>query len=181
MDPMTAATASAGRAAGTLLAKSLQQNGRIRLGGREERRIVYAHFQVCVIRTFNNGYWLSGSSAFTSGAKALVQRAFDDLRALDEAEAELMLVGNARPVALGVKLRAAATAMDVRRKPGHRVNARVVDEYEVALAGFIRACREDLWYLPQWWQIWRPVWWRIRWEAGRERRKVMREVRAGAE
>ncbi|WP_413754906.1 hypothetical protein [Streptomyces sp. MMBL 11-3] len=39
-----------------------------------------------------------------------------------------------------------------------------------AQAGFIDTVRQDLQYLPRWWQIWRPVWWSVRVRAWRRKR-----------
>lgn len=181
MEPMTTAiTTAAGRAAGTAATKALlQRNGRVRLGGREERRIVYAHFQVCAIRLHNSLDDLARTAFLPFSGKAkLNDRVLHELREIQEAMAELTMVGNARPVVLGAGLLVASTSMDIRRRPSHKRNAGIGKAHDDALAAFIAACREDLWYLPQWWQIWRPAWWSARWSSYRTRVAEKKEIKA---
>lgn len=182
MDPMSALTAGAGRAAGTVLAKAFQPAGRIRLGGREERRLVYAHFQACAIRMYGSAtdqtqFTKWGHAFFWRGQRRARERTSVALEAFYEAMAEFALVGNARPLDAGVDLFAAACCVNTDYPLDHRKNRDVEADFYKALDGFVLACREDLLYLPAWWQVWRPAWWKVRWESWRQRRRAKRESR----
>ncbi|MFE0142192.1 hypothetical protein [[Kitasatospora] papulosa] len=184
MEPMAAVTTTAGRAAGTLLAKAFQQGGRLRLGGREERRIIYAHFQACSIRMYNHLEDLSETRSWGNifslwyGERRARDRAVGTFRELQEALMELGLAGNAQPVDVGIKLFEAATAPNTKYSLSHKKNKGVEDAFYDALGNFLDACKEDLWYLPQWWQIWRPAWWKVRWEARTERREELKKAKS---
>ncbi|MET9702303.1 hypothetical protein ACIBCC_07640 [Streptomyces griseus] len=182
---MSALTSAAGRAAGTLAVRALQRDGRIRLGGREERRIVYGHFQLCAFRVFDAAddvarsfRWYRVTTLWIGGYFA-ARRALVGLREMEEAFAELALVGNAKPVAAAVDLFNAAIGLDLKYSADHKKNAGARKAYLDAQAAFVKAAREDLWYLPQWWQVWRPAWWGARWRSLRGQRKAKRDLKSG--
>ncbi|WP_237498241.1 MULTISPECIES: hypothetical protein [unclassified Streptomyces] len=189
MEPIsTAFTSAAGRAAGTLATKAFQRGGRVRLGGREERRFVYAHFQVCAIRMYDQRQelvlshsWMDGLAFFYFAIKR-ARRANEFLRDLQVATAELSLVGNEGPVAAGARLYNASLAPDPFLGVKHSKNVAAAREFNTALVIFVQACKEDLWYLPQWWQVWRPAWWGVRWRSyrsrGVEKKRIKEERKA---
>ena len=157
------------------------------MGGREERRMVYAHLQACAIRAFDSsrelalkGGWANARNLW-SGKRKAREGAVAAARELLEAASELVLVGNAGPVTAGMDLFVAASSVNTDHSPDHKANEGVDGAFYEALDKFIEVCKEDLWYLPQWWQIWRPAWWGVRWESRKERRNAKRGRRAEAE
>lgn len=176
VEPIGAAASGLGRAAGTALGKAFVANGRTRLGGREERRAVYAHFQSCVINAFVATYrhcewaYLRYTPLFYASQRKSADRALDAHAAMQDALAELMLVGNDKPRRAGFEAALAVVAVDIRRGPRARVNTANAEEFWGHVEAYVEACQEDLWYLPRWWQIWRPAWWSARWRSVRTRR-----------
>ncbi|MFD7858322.1 hypothetical protein ACFV6B_29175 [Streptomyces microflavus] len=186
MEPMSALTAAAGRAAGTAAMRAFQRDGRIRLGGREERRIVYGHFQLCAFRVYSGRSDLARASrwpymvTFWIPASFALRRTTLAQRELDEAFAELTLAGNTDPVAAGTRLFHAAIGMNLDYDPDHSKNAGVQRKFLNARDEFVEAARQDLWYLPQWWQVWRPAWWGVRWRSLKGQRRAKREHKSGS-
>lgn len=171
VEPMSAAAAGLGRAAGAALGKAVRPSGRIRLGGREERREVYAHFQSCVINTFMSMYrhtewaYLRYTPLFHAAQHRSADRVLDAQAAMQDALAELLLVGNDKPRQAGFEAAMVAVAVNVKRGPKARMNSEKVTEFWDCVTLYVEACQEDLWYLPRWWQLWRPAWWSTRWRS----------------
>ncbi|WP_329138121.1 hypothetical protein [Streptomyces sp. NBC_00670] len=181
VEPMSAAASGLGRAAGTALGKSFQANGRTRLGGREERRAVYAHFQSCVINAFVAMYrqsewaYLRFTPFFYASQRQSADRVLNAHAAMQDALAELMLVGNDKPRQAGYEAALVVVALNVRRGPGSRVNKERANEFWERMEEYVEACQVDLWYLPRWWQLWRPSWWSARWQSMKVRRAARKE------
>ncbi|MFD8810286.1 hypothetical protein ACFV23_01970 [Streptomyces sp. NPDC059627] len=133
--------------------------------------MVYAHFQSCVINAFGAMYrhteWahLRYTPFFPTAQRRSADRAVDAHAAMQDALAELLLVGNDRPRRIGVDAALAAVSVNVKRGPKAAVNVAKAIEFWELMELYVEACQEDLWYLPQWWQLWRPAWWGTRWSS----------------
>lgn len=158
----------------------IKPNTRMRLGGREERRIVYQHYVQCAVRAHRaildfSGLWRLVTVRWRADAKA--ERAMAQARdALNEATVELFLVGNASVVDAGANVSAALRRFVFHRSKDAQVNQEASRHFWSALDTFVIACQKDLYYLPRWWQVWRPAWWGVRWRALSRRREVRREL-----
>jgi len=184
VEPLSVGASSLAKAVGSVVTKQLQSKGGVRLGSKDERRQVYARFQEAVTEAYTavsavhleqrlhtvwlgNGRWpvsfrpwaasKAGGTALATlrGVHSEVLRAYLDLR----------LVANPAP------LRAADHVLDRLNELldlGLGVKA---EDLAVAASGiaeaqreFVDVCRDDLWYLPKWWQVHKGGWWtRKRW------------------
>lgn len=182
VDPLSAAASGASRALAGAATKRLASRSGTKLGSRDERRHVYARFQEAAVESM--GWAQRGRlqvrtlSPWWMGPVA--QRAMADQTHLVTTEllkayAELRLVANPAPLEAGERLLTAvqglADVVTVRSDEEFWGAASVVGE---ALRAFVEACRDDLWYLPRWWQVYRVVWWTTRAEDRKRRREVRR-------
>lgn len=168
--------------AGSALGKSLSGR-RVRLGSRDERRRVYGNFIRAVwefegtTRQYSDGLIASVfQTSYMRRRKYEAHRmAATDVRA---ATAELLLVAD---VEISNRANAVLEVLEgyslVHGMSSPR-NVRAHQEYAAAFAEFVTACQWDLWYLPRWWQVWRPAWWQARWGAFRDRMVGRKERRA---
>jgi hypothetical protein len=163
------------------MAKALAPAGRTRLGGRDERRAVYRNFQSCVITAFASHVRLTEwryvrftPFAFRSRLAA-ADRAVEAHAAMQDALADLLLVGNDKPRQAAVATALAIQDINLNRSPASRGNKAAAVRFWDELESYIEACQEDLWYLPRWWQVWRPTWWSARWKSLRKRRRRQNE------
>ncbi|MFE1442979.1 hypothetical protein [Streptomyces sp. NPDC058739] len=99
----------------------------------------------------------AGRSALVrlSGVQAELLQAYLDLR----------LVANPDPLQAADRVldrMNEVLELDVGVAPAERFAA--TNQVAEAQREFVDVCRDDLWYLPRWWQVWRsvPAWWRSR-------------------
>ncbi|MEU5239732.1 hypothetical protein ACH4UR_25255 [Streptomyces lydicus] len=169
VDPGAAAASAATRSLVQVVTKRLVSKGGTRLGGREERREVYRRFQDALIEASTLGKtWrletqLGGFFMSTRRRRVLQSQLNEQTAEVLKAYAELRLVANPEPLAKGDD---ALTAVMDSLGTVTDADADKVDASDVrvgaALREFTDACRDDLWYLPRWWQIHRriPLWWK---------------------
>lgn len=182
VDPISVAGSSAAKALTSIVTKQLQSKGGVRLGSKDERRQVYARFQAAatdantVLMTvlleqrlhtlwFGKRRWpvtFRPSAAYRAGSEGVSQLAHARGELL-QAYWDLRLVANPAP------LQAAHAVMDrldaaLSHGPG-ATDAQLI----AATSGVVEAqreftdvCRDDLWYLPKRWQVYRPAWWSAR-------------------
>ncbi|MEV6678607.1 hypothetical protein AB0N09_17360 [Streptomyces erythrochromogenes] len=171
VDPVSAAAAAAARTAVSSVSRKLLTRTAPRLGGRDERRAVYARFQHALAEGVSFAQYLRIERQF--GPQFMAQRTRRELAMkvherqteLLQAYLEMRLVGNAEPVA------AADEVMDKTSAVLDKISSSD-EEFQAAIAeamamqrDFTDVCRADLWYLPQWWQLYRGAWWksRVKW------------------
>ncbi|MEV5688630.1 hypothetical protein AB0L68_36540 [Streptomyces sp. NPDC052164] len=169
-DPVSAGASAAAKAIATTAVKQLLTQKGPRLGGREERREVYARFQAAMVELSSFAQFLRLEKEF-SGPLMSRSRTRELLSMLHARQTELLLsvhelrlVGNPEPITSAEKVMGAGSELMGK---ANRVS---VEEFDVLLRraidaqyAFTEVCRADLWYLPRWWQIHRIGWWRARW------------------
>jgi hypothetical protein len=151
--------------------KQLSSKGGVRLGGREERREVYRRFQDALVDSSSFADVLRLERTFSGPFMAARHRR--DLMAqmhqhrteLLKAYADLRLVANPGPLAAAnTALNALTESFDagagIKEDALQKIRARIGE----AQREFTDVCRDDLWYLPQRWQVHRriPLWWKAR-------------------
>ena len=182
VDPISVAGSSAAKVLTSIVTKQLQSKGGVRLGSKDERRQVYARFQAAATEANTvlttvlleqrlHTSWLGKQrwsvtfrpwAAYRSASEGVSQLAHTRSELL-QAYWDLRLVANPEP------LQAAHVVMDrldaaLSHGPG------VTDAQLIAATSgvveaqreFTDVCRDDLWYLPQRWQVYRPAWWSAR-------------------
>jgi hypothetical protein len=171
MEPTTAAASGVARVVSAAVAKKMTSREGVRLGGREERRQVYGRFQAATVEAISFAQLLRAEGKFTgpfTGSRRIreiVALSHERNVELLAAYFELRLVANPSPLDRGeAALTAAAEALEA---PGGGDDEAFLARVEAAVAAqreFTDACRDDLWYLPQRWQVHRRVgvWWRDR-------------------
>lgn len=76
---------------------------------------------------------------------------------------ELLLVANPGPLpSADVAMQETGQLLNMGTSPPQEFDAQAVLVAD-ALREFVTACRDDLWYLPQGWQVYRPAWWQAAW------------------
>lgn len=153
-----------------VVTKSLTGRPHTRLGGRDERREVYARFQAATAEVISFADFLKSEREL--GSWRMGQRRIRELSLLiHERKAELLtaylelrLVANPEPLTRGDDVMSAAGDLMGAGRTGDEAWAAVQVVAMEAQRAFTDACREDLWYLPQWWQLHRRarLWWRGR-------------------
>ncbi|MEV3857740.1 hypothetical protein AB0J38_25870 [Streptomyces sp. NPDC050095] len=171
VEPTTAAGAGAIKAISQAVTKKLTAKSGTRLGGRDERRLVYARFQSAMIEALSFAQHLRVENQFARrpfGDRRLRELAFMAHERQVEFMAayfELRLVANRRPLEAGeAAMIAAADLLDSAVDPDDDAfRARIAEGFETQRE-FTDACRDDLWYQPRWWQAHRRVsiWWQDR-------------------
>lgn len=180
VDPISVASTSATRALTSILTKRLQSKAGVRLGSREERRQVYARFQaaatdavsvvtVVLLEQRLHTAWV-GRWPLTFRPWAAARSATEALARLQQVQSELLtayldlrLVTNPAPLeAADVILERVNAVLDLPTSTKdaelHEATSRVIE----AQRDFTDVCRDDLWYLPRWWEVYRLDWWRGR-------------------
>ncbi|MFG2670838.1 hypothetical protein [Streptomyces sp. NPDC048445] len=169
-DPVSIAATAAAKAVASTASKKLLSKKGPRLGGREERREVYARFQAILVELSSFAQFLRLEKQF-SGLLTTRTRTRELLGMVHERQTELLLalhelklVGNPAPIASGEQaMEAGGGLMDAAsRAPDEEFQGRLMTAIEAQHA-FTEVCRNDLWYLPQWWQLNRGAWWKARW------------------
>ncbi|WP_344382917.1 hypothetical protein [Streptomyces thermolineatus] len=176
MEPTSALSAGGSivRAAGMLKSRT-----GTRLGSREERREVYSRFQSAVVAMIGLAEhmrfqqfrypWVMSSRA--------VNR-LEELRRSHQVELlqaymELRLVANPGPMTVADEvLSRLQLLMEYTGRKEERQYDAALDALAEAQRRFVDSCRDDLWYLPRWWQAWRPAWWSSKWKNLRRRQAV---------
>ncbi|MFE2889334.1 hypothetical protein [Streptomyces sp. NPDC059272] len=179
---MSAAGSSLAKGITSAVTKQLQSKAGVRLGSRDERRLVYRRFQDAVTETYTlftvaaleqRLFLLSFGKryiGFTLRPRAAEQAARAVLPALAQSNAELMkayldlrLVANPDPVAAAdVVLNRLTDVLDLNMGVPQDELTEAVSRVVEAQRKFLDVCRDDLWYLPQRWQVYRPDWWKAR-------------------
>ncbi|MFH9569724.1 hypothetical protein ACH4MG_04125 [Streptomyces sp. NPDC017454] len=190
VDPISTAGTSAAKALTSVLTKRLQSKAGVRLGSRDERRQVYARFQaaatdtyavVSAIRMEQRLYtvWVGRRLPLTYRPWAAQRAAREALAKLHQAQSELLqayldlrLVSNPAPLqAADVVLRRINAILDT---PTSTPDAELYASASLIVGAqreFTDVCRDDLWYLPKRWQVYRLDWWRgRRWRRHRPER-----------
>ncbi|MFF5001724.1 hypothetical protein ACFY3G_02755 [Streptomyces phaeochromogenes] len=175
VDPSTAAASGLAKTVSSVVAKKLTSKSGTRPGGREERRQVYARFQAATMEAISYAEMLRMESKHSwplMGARRMRELALmthERRTELFAAYFELRLVANPAPLNAGED--AMTTAAEVLEGPAAR-KQQVFDAAATraieAQRLFTDACRDDLWYLPQWWQVHRRL---ARWLKGRKARR----------
>ncbi|MFE2273660.1 hypothetical protein ACFXB4_31040 [Streptomyces lavendulae] len=171
-------TAGAGRAVGTAASKVLAgQFGRVRLGGREERRAVYGQFLDAAV--------LFEAEMMAAVTKPIVlphhwRRVQIAGAATSQALAQVQLSGNADPVHWAEVLCQTLQDVGAAYRYGRWHNRKHFEEamewVVISRLAFIQGCRRDLLYLPKWWQVWRGAWWKARFNNWLLRREDKRDM-----
>ncbi|MGM9444466.1 hypothetical protein ACTAF0_30090 [Streptomyces murinus] len=188
VEPISAAGGPLAKAVTSAITKQLHSKTGTRLGSREERRQVYSRFQDAVTDAYTEYTWLLLEQSlfavrFGKMRHALVYRpqaaehaARDGLPRFMRIEAEvfkayldLRLVANPAPLdAAGEILSRLDDLICLGLNPSQDVVNETTAGVVAAQRKFTDVCRDDLWYLPQRWQVYRPVWWKARrWRLGR--------------
>jgi hypothetical protein len=186
VEPGGFVSAGVARGLGTVAGQLLRPSPRIRLGSREERRIVYGHFLLCAVRLGNamwdyHGTWTRFVFLEWKRDSRLIEALRQRTDELAEAAAELDLVGSLETVAAAVRVFDAFGQFRPSASAKHKVNRRARAALEKALDGYVAACQKDLWYTPQWWQVWRPRWWGWFCQAVKLRRSTRKAVAKSVE
>lgn len=163
-----------------------------RLGSREERREVYSRFlaatasNIALAEHFQGKYERIPEFLRTRGRtdwerlpwfiRGRAADRIEDMRYavqsdLLHAYLELRLVANEEPMALAERLCLALGLVMLKVGDSRQYRLAVYEALQTQEA-FIDACRNDLWYLPRWWHVWRPKWWSVRWRQLRRPRPI---------
>ncbi|MGI5196563.1 hypothetical protein ACQEVY_23425 [Streptomyces sp. CA-288835] len=181
VDPISVAGSSAAKALTSVLTKRLQSKAGLRLGSRDERRQVYARFQGAVtdsvashtavrVEQSLHTVWLGKRASISFRPSAAYSAASAAIAQLRQAESELIqayldlrLVANPEP------LRAADVIVErIGELQALHPSVKVPEMLATANGvfdsqrEFTDVCRDDLWYLPKRWQVYRPAWWSAR-------------------
>ncbi|GAA2930258.1 hypothetical protein GCM10010478_33960 [Streptomyces erythrogriseus] len=179
VDPAGVAASSLAKAVGSIVTKQIQSKAGVRLGSRDERRQVYARFQEAVTEAYTtiavvqleqrlhtvwlwNGRWpvsyrpwaanesTRAALAALRGSQSDVLRAYLDLR----------LVANPAPLqAADHVLDRLNEVFELQTGTKHDELTAATSKVAEAQREFVDICRDDLWYLPKWWQAYRGAWW----------------------
>ncbi|MCL6733309.1 hypothetical protein [Streptomyces neyagawaensis] len=175
MEPTSAAASGVARAVSAAVTKKMTSHTGVRLGGREERRQVYSRFQAATVEAISFAELLRVEGRLTGPftgyrrIRELGLQAHERKVELMAAYFELRLVANPAPLEKGEA--AMVKASQVLEEPGSRGEAQFRAKLEAAVEAqreFTDECRDDLWYLPQRWQVHRRI--ARRWKARRARR-----------
>jgi hypothetical protein len=172
VEPSSAAASAAAKALVRVATKQLGSKGGVRLGGREERRQVYARFQAATVEAVLYAQFMRREArhlnVLTGGVRRVNQLTIMSHERMVElflAYFEMRLVANPEPLDKGED--AMTTAAELLEAAGTKKE----QDFQVSVSRaldaqreFTDACRDDLWYLPQRWQVHRriPLWWRAR-------------------
>ncbi|MFF4540771.1 hypothetical protein [Streptomyces aureus] len=179
VDPAGVAASSLAKAVGSVVTKQLQSKAGVRLGSRDERRQVYTRFQEAVTEAYTtiavvqleqhlhtvwlwNGRWplsyrpwvanesTRSALAALRGSQSEVLRAYLDLR----------LVANPAPLqAADLVLDRLNEVFELKAGTKHDELTAAASKVAEAQREFVDVCRDDLWYLPKRWQVYRGTWW----------------------
>ncbi|MET9086147.1 hypothetical protein ABZX77_30450 [Streptomyces sp. NPDC004237] len=182
VEPMSAAGSSLAKGITSVVTKQLQSKAGMHLGSRDERRQVYQRFQDGVTDVYTVFNWIvmeqrlftlrfgKERRGFTWRPHAAERAARHNLPQLNVAHAEmfkaymdLRLVANPAPLeAANAVLDRLTVVLEVDLGVTDTVLSEALMRVVEAQREFTDACRDDLWYLPQRWQLYRPAWWKAR-------------------
>ncbi|MFF4733500.1 hypothetical protein ACFY3M_51645 [Streptomyces mirabilis] len=168
VDPISVGASSLAKAASSAVTKQLQSKAGTRLGSRDERRQVYARFLSAMAEASSFAQFLrlerqmSAPIMSRTRTRQLMDMVHERQSEMLQAYLDLRLVANPDPRDnADVVMGAVSTAMGA---VGHD-DAAFEEALRAAIdaqRAFTEVCRDDLWYLPQRWQVYRPAWWKAR-------------------
>jgi hypothetical protein len=174
VDPVSAAVSAATKAAVTAAGKSVAAKGGTRLGSRNERRAVYTRFQAATVEALSFAQYLRMEnkiaplvSVTTRVQRELAAKTHAAQTELMQAYMEFLLVSNPGPAEAGEAMLSGVSdllGLSTKNEVAFDAQLKVATKAQLA---FVEACRQDLWYLPQRWQFYRPSWWRAAWSRWR--------------
>ncbi|MGM9381499.1 hypothetical protein [Streptomyces antibioticus] len=179
VDPAGVAASSLAKTVGSIVTRQLRSKAGVRLGSRDERRHVYARFQEAVTEAYTtiavvqleqhlHTVWLgSGRWPVSYRPWAANESARTALAALRSSQSEVLRAYlDLRLVANPAPLHAADHVLDclndvfgLRTGTKHDELTAVASKVAEAQREFVDVCRDDLWYLPKRWQVYRGAWW----------------------
>ncbi|MFF8406915.1 hypothetical protein ACF06P_35470 [Streptomyces sp. NPDC015684] len=181
IDPISVGASSLAKAASSAVTKQLTSKAGMRLGSRDERRQVYARFQATVTESHTNVARLHlEMRLFTAylgkrrvpivyrpGATLVAREALRELKTQQsemlQAYLDLRLVANPAPLeAADAVLEQLGSLFDLTLGASDEQVNTAVSDVVAAQRELTDVCRDDLWYLPQRWQVYRPLWWKAR-------------------
>ncbi|WP_435973052.1 hypothetical protein [Streptomyces sp. Qhu_M48] len=183
VEPVGAAASAASRALVGAVTKQLMSQTGTKLGGREERRQVYARFQQATVAAMVEAQhqrllvkvvfpaWISPRKA-----QGMVEPLHRLLTETLQTYMDLRVVANPKPLEAADAVLTAVNGMFDLVSGDEGEFWKAADQVGEAHRAFVDTVRDDLWYLPQWWQAYRPSWWSIR-GTNRRRRKALRSAR----
>jgi hypothetical protein len=168
VDPISAGATALAKATGNAVAKQLKPKSALRLGSKDERRQVYARFLAAMAEASSFAQFLrlerqmSAPIMSRTRTRQLMDMVHERQSEMLQAYLELRLVANPGPRDnADVVMDAVSNAMDAVGGDDAAFQEAVRAAVD-AQREFIEVCREDLWYLPQRWQAYRPMWWKAR-------------------
>ncbi|MFE4658153.1 hypothetical protein ACFRFJ_15900 [Streptomyces hydrogenans] len=171
IDPTSAAASAGTRAIASALLKKSPARIAPRLGGREERREVYARYvrahadAASFAQLLRTEKKLAPLVMGQGRIRALLSMTQERQTEMLSAYLEIRLVANPGPLAAADDLMSATSAlMDSGPSTDDAVFLAALVKAMDAQRAFTDRCREDLWYSPQWWQLYRPSWWAAKWK-----------------
>lgn len=169
------------------VSKKLQSKAGVRLGSRDERRQVYARFLAAMAEASSFAQFLrlerrmSAPLMSRTRTRQLMDMCHERQSEMLQAYLDLRLVANPAPREYAdVVMDKVSEAMDA----GSRDDAAFESALRAAVDAqreFTELCRDDLWYLPQWWQIYRPALWGAVWRRCIAPWQRWRQRRAGGD
>ncbi|NML55364.1 hypothetical protein HHL19_16470 [Streptomyces sp. R302] len=171
IDPTSAAASAGTRAIASALLKKSPARLAPRLGGREERRGVYARYSHAHADAASFAQALRMEKKFASTfmgqgrMRTLLAMTQERQTELLSAYLEVRLVANPGPLAAADDLMSATSnLMDTGPSFDEHAFGAALEKALEAHRAFTDRCREDLWYAPRWWQLYRVGWWSARWK-----------------
>ncbi|MFF2094847.1 hypothetical protein [Streptomyces sp. NPDC058202] len=182
MDPISIGASSLAKAASSAVTKQLQSKAGVRLGSRDERRHVYARFQDAITEAYTvvtmalveqrlYSVWFGRKrTVFSFRPFAAQEAARASIASLRQVQSEVLRAYlDLRLVANPAPLQAANLVLDRLNAVDDLGVGATDDEISAATNGVVEAqrqftdvCRDDLWYLPKRWQVYRSGWWSAR-------------------
>ncbi|MFJ9729467.1 hypothetical protein ACIRP3_42725 [Streptomyces sp. NPDC101209] len=179
---MSAAGSSLAKGITSAVTKRLQSKAGVRLGSRDERREVYRQFSDSVTEAYTvfmasmlEQRFFSiplgtGRRPFIFRPGAAERAARGALPGMQHVQAEtlkayldLRIVANPEPLAAAdVVLERLTEVLDLPLAVTIEAVNNAVSRVVEAQREFTDVCRDDLWYLPQRWQVYRVGWWKAR-------------------
>ncbi|WP_189397337.1 hypothetical protein [Streptomyces sp. FBKL.4005] len=182
VDPISVGASSLAKAATSAVTKKLTSKAGVQLGSRDERRQVYARFQAAVTDTYSRiarthlemrlyaVYIGKRRWPFVyrpAGGERVARESLRDVplqhSELLQAYLDLRLVANPAPLeSADAVLDRLNEVLDLPLGTTPEAVTAAVSNVAKAQRSFTDVCRDDLWYLPRWWQLYRREWWRRR-------------------
>ncbi|MFD8043075.1 hypothetical protein ACFV5E_06565 [Streptomyces chartreusis] len=168
VDPISVGASSMAKAVTGAVTKKLHSKTGVRLGSRDERRQVYARFLAAMAEAVSFAQFLrmerrmSAPIMSRTRTRHLMGMCHERQSEMLQAYLDLRLVANPAPREYAdVVMDAVSVAMDAGGKDDSAFDEALQAAMD-AQREFTELCRDDLWYLPQRWQIYRKAWWTSR-------------------